>query len=138
MDFKKKLKSRLYIAIIYTMIGLLMIIGSFIIKNDNEFISSFGLVVTVIGIVRIRNYFLITKSDENVRKQEIIETDERNIMLVNKARSAAFILYIIILGIAVIVLSFMSMHEAAKWISYAVCLLIIIYWICYWIYRKKS
>ena len=138
MEFKKKLKTRLYIGIIYIALGVLMIAGTGLTKNDNEFMSSFGIALVVLGIVRIRNYFMITKNEETIRKQEIAETDERNLSILNRAKSSAFSIYVLTLGTAVIVLSLFDMHDIAQWISYAVCLLVVIYWICYWVYRKKS
>ena len=138
MDFKKKLKTRLYTAIIYFILGVTIIVGAFATKPNNDFISSFGLVLVVIGIARIRNYFIITKSEETIKKQQIAETDERNILIMHKARSATFLIYVLISAIAVIILSFLNMYNIAKWISYSVSLLIVIYWICYWVYQKKS
>lgn len=137
MEFKKKLKSRLYIAVVYVAVGIMMIAGAFIMKTDNEFISSFGIILTVIGIARIKNYFMITSNEEHIRKQEIVETDERNLLILHKAKSTAFSVYVLILGAAVIILSFFGMGETAKWISYSVCLLVFVYWICYLIYQKK-
>lgn len=138
MDFKKKLKIRLYTAIIYLILGVMIIVGAFAAKPNNDFISSFGLMLAVIGIARIRNYFIITKSEESIKKQQIAETDERNILIMHKARSATFFIYILISAIAVIILSFLNMYNIAKCISYSISLLIAIYWISYWIYRKKS
>ena len=138
MDYKEKLKQRLYIAIIYIALGVMMIAGTFAIKTDNDFISTFGFAIIIMGIVRIRNYRIITKDEDTIRKQQIIETDERNISIVHKAKSVAFAVYTFILGAAVIVLSFIGMHEVAKWVAYSVCLLVVIYWICYFIYQKKS
>ena len=138
MEFKKKLKFRLYIAITYIVLGLIMIAAGFITKLNSDYLSSFGLILTVLGIVRIRNYFFITKNEETIRKREIAETDERTISIMYKAKNAAFNTYIIICGSAVIILSLLNMHNEAKWISYSVCLLLIIYWISYLIYQKKS
>lgn len=138
MDYKQKLKSRLYIAIIYIALGILMIVGVFATKSENDFTSSFGLAIIVAGIVRIRNYFKITKNDETIKKQEIAETDERNISIMNKAKSVTFSIYILLSGTAVIILSLFNMHDIARWIAYSVCLLVVIYWITYWIIRKKS
>ncbi len=138
MDYKKKLKTRLYIAAIYIALGVIMIAGTFAFKADNDFISSFGFAIIVMGIVRVRNYFMITKNEDTIRKQEIIETDERNIAIQNKAKSATISIYTLLLATAVIILSLFNMHEAAKWIAYAVLLLVVIYWISYWIIRKKS
>jgi len=138
MDFKKKLKSRLYVAYGYLAIGILMVLVSLLTKTENEFISSFGLAIAVMGVARIRNYLKITKNEETIRKQEIAETDERNLSIQQKAKGAVFSIYLILSGIAVIMLSFLKMHEEAKWISYSVLLLVVIYWICYLVYQKKS
>ena len=138
MDYKNKLKQRLYIAVIYIALGVMMIAGTFVTKPDNDFISSFGFVIIVMGIVRVRNYFMITKNEETIRKQEIIETDERNIAIQDKAKSATFSIYTLLSATAVIILSLFNMHEIAKWVAYSVLLLMGIYWICYLVYRKKS
>ena len=137
MDFKNKLKSRLFIGIIYIILGIIMIIGTFIAKLDNDFISSFGFALVIMGLVRIRNYNIITKNDETIKKQEIAETDERNISIVHKARSTTFSIYVLISCITVIILSFLKLHDIAQYISFSVLILILIYWICYFVYQKK-
>ncbi len=138
MDFKKKLKTRLYVAIIYIALGAMMIVGVVAVKPSNDFISTFGATLIVAGIARIINYIMVTRDDETVRKKEIIETDERNISIIHKAKSVAFSIYTLLTGTAVIVLSLFGKHETAKWIAYSFCLLVVIYWICYWVYQKKS
>lgn len=136
MDFKKTLKSRLYIAIIYIVLGII-IFAAFINRQDDNYISTFGFILTLLGIVRIRNYFLITKDDETIKKQQIIETDERNLAIISKAKSTAFSIYVILSCLSVIILSFLNMHNIAQLISYSVSLLVVLYWICYLIYQKK-
>ena len=138
MDFKKRIKTRLYVGIAYIFLGIAMISITFMNITDNEFVSSFGLALALMGLVRIRNYFLITRNDETLKKQEIAETDERNISIINKARGMAFIAYIMIAALSVIVLALLGYHEIARWISYSVALLVAIYWVCYIIYRKIS
>lgn len=138
MDYKKKLKSRLNIAIIYMVLGVILIAAAFITKTDNEFISAFALMMIIMGLVRIRNYLIITKNEDTIKKHQIAQTDERNVSIIQKARSSAFSIYFLILGMAVIVLSFLRMHDEAKQIGYCVCLLAVIYWICYFIHQKKS
>ena len=138
MDYKKKLKTRLYLAFAYIFLGILMILSAFAVKIDHDFLSSFGLAMILLGLVRIRNYRLITKNEDTIRKQQIIETDERNISIIHKAKSAAFSIYILVLGVTVIGLSLLRLHEAAKWLSYSVCFLLVLYWSCYWVYQKKS
>lgn len=138
MEFKKKLKIRLWVAISYIVLGIAMATVAIVSKTENQFISSFGLALTVMGIARVRNYFLITKNEDTLRKREIAETDERNVSITNKARSAAFTVYILLAGVFVIVMRLLDKIEISVWVSYSVALLVFIYWICYIIYQKKS
>ncbi|MBO5040637.1 MAG: hypothetical protein J6D09_06025 [Clostridia bacterium] len=138
MEFKKKLKIRLWVAISYIVLGIAMATVAIVSKTENQFISSFGLALAVMGIARIRNYFLITKNEDTLRKREITETDERNVSIVNKARSAAFTVYILLAGVFVIVMGLLDKIEISVWVSYSVALLVFVYWICYIIYQKKS
>lgn len=138
MDFKKKLKIRLFFAVGYIILGLGMIVIFNVINTDNNFLSSFGFALMVIGIAKVRNYFLITKNSETLKKQQIAETDERNISIANKAKSMSFIIYIILVCIAVVVLNILNQTELATILSATVCFLILIYWISYWIISKKS
>ena len=138
MDFEKKMKMRFNIAIIYVALGIMMIVGANISKSNGEYISSWGLALTVCGFVRIRNYFMITKNEETMRKQRVAETDERNLAIVNKARSVTFYVYVLCAGAAVIVLSVLEKHEPAKIIAYSVCVLMVIYWVSYFIIKRRA
>ena len=135
MDFKKRMKIRLWTNIIYIVLGVAMIAAGFITKTDNEFVSSFGLTLTVVGLALIKKN--IITSEEKLKRREIAENDERNIAIVHKARSWAFSFYVILGCLAVIVLSLLSLHDIARWISVGVFSLIAIYWICYFIVRKR-
>lgn len=136
MDFKKKLKIRLYTAIAVLIIGIAMIaLGC--IKN-REMLTSFGLMFFVIGIARIRQYKRITKDDESFRAREIAETDERNVKIWTQARAVAFSVYIFIAAIAVITLYAIDLDLYAKIISYSLLSFIVIYWLCYIFISKKN
>ena len=138
MDFKRKLKIRLYLAISYMILGAAIIVVSNLVKPINEYFSSFGFAIFVVGIARLRQYFLINKSEESVKKREIAESDERNIYLVNKAKSITFTIFVLAACIAVIVLQILRLTEYALILSWIICGLLAIYWITYWIIRKKS
>lgn len=137
MKFEKKLKIRLYTAVTYLIFGLCLIACALIFKTENYFVSSFGFALFIIGAARVRNYFIITRSEENIRRQKTAESDERNIEISRRAKSLTFLVYIILSGIAVIVLSFMGKNDVAAFISYPVCAMIVIYWISWFIYNKK-
>ena len=138
MDYKKKLRLRLYIAIGYSILGLLIMILCFFGIIKNEFFSGYGLALLIIGVSRIRKYKLITKDEDSIRRQRIAETDERNISIANKARSMSFIIYIIVSGVLVITFEIMEKTDIANILAYSVCGLVFVYWITYLIIRKKS
>lgn len=138
MDFRKKLKIRLFVAIGYIILGLAMIVVFNMIKTENNFLSSFGFALVVIGIVHIRNYIMITKNEETITKRQIAETDERNISIANRAKSVSFIIYVLLACVSVIVLELFNKTLLATILSATVCVLILIYWISYWIISKKS
>lgn len=138
MDFRKKLKIRLFIAIGYIILGIAMIVTFNVIRTENNFLSSFGFALTIIGIAQIRNYLMITKNEETMKKRQIAETDERNISIANKAKSVSFIIYVILACVSVIVLEILNKTQLAMILSGTVWVLISIYWISYWIISKKS
>ena len=136
MDYKKKLKTRLNTAIIMISVGIIFTVSS--IFADSEMASTFGAVFLVMGIARVVQYKRLLNDPEEMRRREIVETDERNVMLWTKARSLAFVIYIIALGIAVIVLQLMEMTQAANRVSWCLMGFVVIYWICYFIIVKKN
>ena len=136
MDYKKKLKTRLNTAIIMISVGIIFTVSS--IFADSEMASTFGAVFLVMGIARVVQYKRLLNDPEEMHRREIVEKDERNVMLWTKARSLAFVIYIIALGIAVIVLQLMEMSQAANIVSWCLMGFVVIYWICYFIIVKKN
>lgn len=137
MEFKKKLRTRLIIAISYIVLGLILVAIDVIGHTDNYFYFSFGIALAVMGILRIIQHRQITKDEKTIRQREVEESDERLWMLSERARSWTFSLSVTIAGIAVIVLSLLGYHEEALPLSWFVCGMVVIYWICYIIISKK-
>ena len=137
MDFMKKMRMRFWLAIGYIVFGvLLFLICTFVRAND--FLSAFGFAFVVMGIARLKKYFIITKNEETIKRQRIAENDERNLAIASKARNIAFGIYITAAAVAVIVLHLLNMIDASKLIAYTVCALVFIYWVAYFIIRKRS
>ena len=137
MEFEKKLKKRILTARIFLIAGPLLMAVSIWQNLDNEFFFAWGTALMVIGIVRLRQYRKLMASPEAMRAQEVAETDERNVMLANKAKSYAFFWYVLICSVAVIVLEFMNQVQIATSLAFSVCFLILLYWVCYYVLRRK-
>ena len=135
MEFKKKLKIRLYVSISYMIIGLLAMIFGFTMAND--MLSALGLMFAVMGFARIRQYKRITKNEETLHQREIVETDERNVLIWNKARSLTFTIYIIVMAVAVLVFRGIGKANVSEILAWSMMAMVGIYWICYFIMSKK-
>ena len=137
MEYKKKLKQRLYIAVSYIIIGLVLIVADALNHFDNYFFFSFGFTLLIMGIVRIFRYRKITADDQSIRKQELAETDERNRMIAERAKSWTFSFSILIAGVVVIVLSLLGYHDAAQPFAWYTCGQVVLYWVFWFILGKK-
>lgn len=135
MKYEKKLKIRLYTYIAIGIIGLGLIVLGNICNHD--MVLSFGSVYVVLALARLLQYRRITKDADTLHKREIAETDERNVLLWTKARSLSFSVYILLASIMVCVLYALKIDAAARLLAYNLFGFVFIYWICYFIIRKK-
>ena len=138
MDFKKKIKIRIGLAVSYIVLGIAMIVVFNLVDTGVEFLSSMGFAVAVIGIARLRQYSRLIKDDALMKKQEVRENDERNVGISEKARAITLTIYVLVACLAVIVLQVLKLGLISTIVSGSVCLILVIYWITYLILRKKS
>ena len=136
MDYKKKLKTRLCYAIGYMVVGVALILLQLTGSVDNEMSSCFGAAFTVC-VVRVIQYIRLINNKDRMEQREIAEKDERNIMLWEKARSITFGIYVMLAGTAIMVLYAIHMEFVGQIIAYALCTLVVIYWICYIMVKRK-
>ena len=73
MDFKKKMRQRLIIAISYIAVGFALILADTVKEFENSFFVSFGIALVVMGILRLFRYRKITRDTQAMRKQELAE-----------------------------------------------------------------
>ncbi len=137
MDYEKRLQLRFYCSIAYIILGAIMTGATFFIQSENSFLQYFGAAFMILGIARVIRHIRMKKDDSTLKKQEIQETDERNIMLAHRSRSLALSASALLMGIAVIILSFMGFSEAVKIIALILCGQVFLCWIFYMILNKK-
>ena len=138
MDFSKKLKMRLCLAVLYILLGVASIIIYVSSSKENTVILTFGAAFTAMGILRVIRYFKITRDPESVRERKTEETDERNIAIVRRAKAVAFGVYTFGAAILVIVLEFLGKSSLASVIALNICAIVFIYWLSYTVLQKRS
>ena len=133
-DFAKKIKRRAALGAVYAVIGVLIIAAANVIKTDNETAYSFGAMFAAMGIAKIVQ---ILRNPSALRTRETAENDERNVMIVTRARSLAFSLSLVMGGLAVPVLFLSGNNFAASAVAYTVCGFAAVYWVSYLFVRHS-
>lgn len=103
----------------------------------DQFWNGLGAAFVVVGVLRL---IRLIRYSTNLQYKEATDTalnDERNRFIRNKAWAWAGYLYIIVAAVATIVFQILGEETLMFFCSGSVCLLLVIYWISYFILRKK-
>ena len=131
-----KKDKRILLAVIYVVIGIVLM-GFAIAGKLDEFWSGMGSTLLVIGILRLVRAYRINKNEAYREKLEVEASDERNQFIRNKAWAWAGYMFVIIMGVAVIVFKVMGQETMSMAAGMAVCLVITLYWISFYVLRRK-
>ena len=103
----------------------------------DEFWSGMGSALLVIGIIRLLRFYRLKKNDSYREKMETAVTDERNQFIRMKAWSWAGYLFIMVTAIATIIFRILGQDLLSQVASYSVCLMLVLYWVSYFVLKKK-
>lgn len=119
----------LILGVVLTVLGILEIVDSFWSGMGGALIA-----VAVIRMIRILRY----RNDEVYRENAQIEAkDERNRFIRNKAWAWAGYLFVLIAAVSTIVLKLLGQDLLAIAAGCAVSVLVLLYWVCYMVLKKK-
>ena len=103
----------------------------------DEFWSGMGSALLVMGIIRLLRFYRLKKNKSYQEKVETAVTDERNQFIRMKAWSWAGYLFIIVSARGTIILKILGQDLLCQVASFAVCLMLVLYWISYFVLKKK-
>ena len=130
------MKKKMILYILYVCIGLALF-GLGVAEVLGAFWSGSGAALMTIGILRLIRMYRFQK-DETYREQvEIATTDERNQFIRSRAWAWTGYLFILITGSSVLILKLMGQDLLSQAASWAVCLMLLLYWSTYHILKKK-
>ena len=115
--------------------AVLVILGGM--EAIDEFWSGMGGGLVGVSILRLIQMYRLSKDADYREKVETEIKDERNSFLRTKAWAWAGYLFILIAAVATIVLKVMGQDLLSMAASWAVCLLLVLYWVSYLILRRK-
>ena len=129
-------KQEVIIGILWLLAGLALTICG-ILEALDSFWSGMGSALLVIGAVRLLRGYRLSKSDTYREKRAVAETDERFHFIRNKAWAWAGFLFVIIGAVSSIVFKLLGQDLLCQAAGGAVCLVVALYWICFFILKKK-
>lgn len=131
-----KSNRRMIMYVFYTLFGALLF-GLGCMEKVDEFWCGMGSAFMMVGILRLIRIYRFKKDEDYREKVEIEISDERNRFIRNKAWAWAGYLFIMIAGSSVIILKIAGQEMWSLAASYAVCLVLMLYWVSYLILRRR-
>ena len=131
-----KKDKRMIVSIIWVVLGTVLIAMAFAEKMD-VFWNGVGSGLLVVGVLQLLRQYRFNKNETYREKIEIEENDERNHFLRNKAWAWSGYLFVMLAAVSCIVLRIAGQELLSFAASGAVCLMLVLYWISYWVLRKK-
>ena len=127
---------RIFLSIFWIVLGIVLCACHFA-GLIEEYWSSMGFAFIVVGILQVIRQIRYRTNKDYQEKFDTEVNDERNRFLRNKAWAWAGYLFVLIAAVSTIVFKLMDMEECMMMASGSVCLLIVLYWVCFLILRKK-
>ena len=129
------------LSIIYIVLGAALFVASQVADLGDstlaQILPGMGGALIAIGLIRLYRGIRLAK-DKAYRENFEVEThDERNQWLRMKAWSWAGYLFVMMAACGTLVFAFIDKKELMMAASYSVCIILLLYWICYLIVRKK-
>ena len=131
-----KQNKRLYVNILWLIIGSILIGLSFAGIVD-EYWNGMGMAFAIVGVINLLRIHRLNKNEAYREKRELEMSDERNHFIRNKAWAWAGYFFVLIAGIGTIGFKILGQDLLSQAAAYAVCLIMILYWICYMILKRK-
>lgn len=131
-----KYKLKMYLSVFWILLGIALFALSFWEVVDN-FWSGMGGGLIAVGVLQLARFRRMQKDPEYRESMEVEASDERNQFLAGRAWQLAGTLFIITVGISVVVLRLLDQVLLSMAASYALCYLLVLYWIAWLVVRKK-
>ena len=131
-----KIDRRIIANILYIAMGIALL-GLGVAAVLDSFWSGMGGALIAVGVVRLVQILRYSKDESYREKMEIEVKDERNQFIRNKAWAWAGYLFVLATAICTIVFKLLGQDLLSMAASFAVSILVLLYWVCYLVLKKK-
>lgn len=127
---------RIFLSLFWLVLGVILIVLEIMGRID-DFWSGMGAGLIGVGIVQIIRYARYKKDDSYKERVDTANRDERNRFIANKAWAWSGYLFVMITAVAALALRIAGENVLSMAASGALCLMLVLYWVCYLILSKK-
>ena len=129
-------KKRIVIQILEILAGIILL-GLGIAGKVDEFWSGMGGALIGVGVMRLVQMVRYQNNEEYRENMDTERNDERNKFLQMKSWQMAAAWFTMIAAIGTFVFKFAGKEELMMLCSGGICLMVILYWVCYLYLKKK-
>ena len=126
----------LSLSIFWLVLGIILVACN-LLRLIEDFWFSMGCAFMIVGILQILRHIRCKNNAAYKESQEIAMQDERNKFLSTKAWAWAGYLYILLGGTGTILFKILGHDDLMYFCSVSVCLIMVLYWLC-WLYLRKK
>lgn len=131
-----KCNRRSLISVVWILLGIGLNVSCYVAKLD-DFWSGLGTAFVFIGILQLFRWGKYNRDADYRAKVDVEANDERNRYIAAKAWAWAGYLFVMIGAVTCIVLRIFGQNLLSLAASGAVCLVMVLYWVSYFILRRK-
>ena len=131
-----KYDRRMYLNLFWILVGIALFVCSAMGWIDIYW-SGMGGGFLGVGIVQLARHIRYRKNDDYREKVDVAVNDERNRFLTGKAWAWSGYLFVLVSGVATIALKIAGQDQWSMAASYALCLLLVLYWGSYLVLKRK-
>lgn len=127
---------RIYMSVFWVVLGGVLVALE-LTGRIEEYWGSMGFAMMVVGLIQIVRFARYQRDAEYREAVDVQNNDERNRFLANKAWAWAGYWVVIICAVGTIVFKLMEREDLMMFSSGVVCLMLVLYWICYMVLKRK-
>ena len=129
-------KKDIIFGLLWLLLGLVLTLLCALEALD-EYWSGMGSALMVVGVLRLLRGYRLSRNETYREKREVAETDERLHFIRNKAWAWAGYLFIMVCAVGSIVLKILGQDLFCMVLSGAVCLILVLFWVSFFVLKKK-
>lgn len=127
---------RIIVSVMWVVIGSILIGLSFAGIVDS-FWNGMGSGLLAIGVLQLLRFYRFNRNEAYREKVEIERNDERNRFIHNKAWAWSGYLFVMIAAVSCIIFRIIGQELLSFAASGSVCLMLVLYWISYYVLKRK-